>query len=209
MQFYIQNLTLFLLLLLSASVAICQSGAGSGAQPNQLMASANAEQKERPANSDAETFPVNASAPLPAARPASAAKVCNEAANVCFEGLSGYFGDFSARRTGECVIVKNVPVFSAIRDAEGEFGNRNGFFYLETGSVTDVGATFITSYSMSHQLNSFLPRPATKSLRLTAMLVDFRREFEVFRAPFAVQVEGLDENGQIDWTAIGTEPPQL
>jgi hypothetical protein len=134
--------------------------------------------------------------------------LCAKSNNVVYEKLSGYVNDFNKRRNGECLVVNGVPLFSKIRNAEDEYGNHKGLYYLENDKQTDVGDSFASSPSLAKDLLPFLKKDA-KSLRVTAVLIQFSDEIETFRSPYATKVEGLDENGQVLWTVTGKPPAKL
>lgn len=143
-----------------------------------------------------------------AAKANSPTAVCAKPSNVAYGKLSDYVNDFNRRRDGECVVVRDVPLFSGIRNAEDEYGNHRGLYYLENEGETDVGSSFATSPTLARDLRPFLKKEAA-SLRVTTVLIRFSDEFEVFRSPYATKVEGLDENGQVLWTVTGKLPTKL
>ena len=196
MQIYIQILSLFFLSFLSIPVAFGQT-TGAAEPLNNQPAMINA---DSPNNFTKDISTAGSNRGNPA---------CDKPETLAYEKLAAFVNDSGNRRTGECVVVENVPVFSEIKNAEDEFGNRKGLFYLETASQTDVGDTFFCSNSISEHLSPFLKIPEAKSLRVTALLVEMQSDFDLFRAPFVVNVEGLDENNQVVWTASGTSPEKL
>jgi hypothetical protein len=44
---------------------------------------------------------------------------------------------------------------------------------------------------------------------VSCTLVEFAGEFDVYRTSFATKIEGLDEQGEVSWTANGPEPARL
>ncbi len=193
MRIYLQNLSLFLILMLSVAAA-----AGQTAAPAEYLN-----------NQTAVFVPDAENQAAPAVKSNRGKPVCDQSPALAYENLSAFVNDSDSRRTGECVVVENVPVFSGIKTAEDEFGNRKGLFYLETASQTDVGDTLVSSNSLAEHLGAFLKNPAAKSLRVTVVLVELRSDFDVFRAPFAVTVEGLDDKNEVVWTAAGANPARL
>jgi hypothetical protein len=141
-------------------------------------------------------------------KPKPSNSICAKPKTLAYEKFSAYVNDYWKRRNGECVVVSDVPLFSGIKNAEDEYGNHKGLYYLENEKQTDVGDTFPTSAALAKDLLPVLKKEA-RSLRVTAVLIQFSNEFEVFRSPYAIKVEGLDENGQALWTVTGKPPAKL
>ncbi|HEY0427245.1 MAG TPA: hypothetical protein VGC76_05525 [Pyrinomonadaceae bacterium] len=166
-------------------------------------------QKAEPRNTALNTDSANdaVAADLPNSNPNSA-EICAAPTEISYEEMPDYVNDFNKRLTGECLLISNVPAFSNIVDAADEYGNHKGLFYLEINGQTQVGNSFVTSDEMAHILPSRLKSNAI-SLRVTAVLVEFSDEFEIFRSPYAAKIEGLDENNNILWEATVKMPRKL
>jgi hypothetical protein len=147
---------------------------------------------------------------LPAAKikPTPANTFCSRPSKVAYEKLSGFVNDYDKRRIGECLLVRNVPLFSEIENAEDEYGNRKGLYRLINDAQTDVGDSFITSPSLAKELR-IASKTGAASLRVTCVLVEFIGSSDIYRTPYATKIEGLDENGLVLWTVNGKPPAKL
>jgi hypothetical protein len=106
------------------------------------------------------------------------------------------------------LVVRNVPLFSEIENAEDEYGNRKGLYRLINDAQTDVGDSFITSSALAKELRIALKSGAA-SLRVTCALIEFVGSSDVYRTPYATKIEGLDEKDQVLWTVRGKPPAKL
>lgn len=122
---------------------------------------------------------------------------------VQFAKLSDYVNDYNHRRNGERLIVGDVPSVTKIT-----YDKAYTMYSFQPDEAGDVGNTFYASPALAKSLRSHL-KADTKSLRVTCVLVEFAGEFDVYRSPFATKIEGLGENGEVIWTATGTEPAKL
>jgi hypothetical protein len=168
---------------------------------------------EVPAVSNSET-PVpktgaNAANPRSAPSHKPKANACAKSTTVPFAGLSEFIGNHLKRRNGECMIITDVPVFSGVQNAEDEYGNHKGQYYLTLGEEMEVSTTFVSSPALAKAVATRLKQPQTTSLRVTAVRIQFSDDIEVFWSPYAVKVEGLGDNREVLWTVSGDPPGKL
>lgn len=119
-----------------------------------------------------------------------------------YENLTEYVDDYNARHNGERLIVNQVPMVK-------EVSRINASLYdLKVNEEGGVGANFVTSAVLMNSLRPHL-KSDTTYLRVSCTLVEFAGEFDVYRTSFATKIEGLDENGEVTWTATGPAPARL
>jgi hypothetical protein len=119
-----------------------------------------------------------------------------------YEKLTEYVDDYNARRNGERLIVNHVPLVKDISRSSA------GLYDLKVNEEGGVGANFVTSAMLVKSLRPHL-KSGTTTLRVSCTLVEFAGEFDVYRTSFATKIEGLDEHGEVSWTAAGPAPARL
>lgn len=122
---------------------------------------------------------------------------------VRYDRLEEFVNDFNKNRTGLRYVITSVPAEKINKITRA---NQRGLFYLATDE-NDTGASsgFVTTAALVKSLRANGEyEPA--SLRVTATLVEFRGEFDVYRMSFVTKVEGLGDGGSVLWSAAGTEP---
>ena len=136
-------------------------------------------------------------------------KISNE---VSYEKAMDFVNDFDAHKIGEEFVIKDVPTEILNKKTRAdEFGNASyrNLYYLQ--GVTDdetPSYSFLTSKVMLESLNEnaeFEP----VILRMSAVNVESRGKFDVYRMPFITKIEALDSEGEIIWTATGGKPAKL
>jgi hypothetical protein len=144
-----------------------------------------------------------------AARPAKEKQDDKEFRRVRYEEMMDFINDFDARKVGEAFIVTDVPpAILNKKNRADQFGNKSykGLYYLE--GVTDddmVSYSVLTSETMIESLGAQAgDEPA--SLRMTAVIVESRGKFDVYRLPFITKIDALDADGAVMWTAEGGAP---
>lgn len=120
-----------------------------------------------------------------------------------FERLSEFVNDYSARRNGERLVVRAVPMVSKIT-----YEKAYVMYSFKPDENGDVGNTFFTSPSLAKSLRTHL-NSAAKSMRITCALIEFVGRFDTYRSPFATKIEGLDASGTTIWTVTGPQPLKL
>lgn len=127
---------------------------------------------------------------------------------VSYDRLEDFVNDIDKNKTGLRYVITSVPAekISKITAAEGT--SQRGLFYLASGE-DDTGAAmgFITSGALVKSLRA--QRAGAARLRVTATLVEFAGEFDVYRMSFVTKVEGLSEDGSVVWSAAGVEPARV
>jgi hypothetical protein len=205
MRSYFQIPSLFLLFCLSISLASGQTG-GTAEKSNYQKTSVTVRegQKNDALDSNGAADSANDPARFLASAPIKPENDdCAETQNGVYEDLSFYVGDSQNRKTGSCLVVENVPLFTGIQSSGDKFGNAEGLFFLETQTQTNAGGTFLASPVLAERLAHRLKNSEAKVLRVKAIIAEFNSDFEVFRAPVALQVEGIGENGRLVWTVSG------
>jgi hypothetical protein len=128
---------------------------------------------------------------------------------VKYSEVMDFINDFETRKAGEEFIITEVPPAILDRkDRADEFGNKSykDLFYLQ--GVTDddsVSYSVLTSKAMIESLNQNAEyEPVT--LQMSAVIVESKGKFDVYRIPFITRIEGLNNDGSILWTASGEKP---
>jgi hypothetical protein len=119
-----------------------------------------------------------------------------------YEKLADYVDDYNARHNGEHLIVSHVPMVKDVSRISASL------YDLKVNEEGGVGANFVTSAVLVNSLRPHL-KSDTTFLRVSCTLVEFAGEFDVYRTSFATKIEGLDEHGELSWTAAGPEPARL
>ena len=139
----------------------------------------------------------------------------NEKSNlreVGYEKVMDFINDFAAHNVGEEYVIKNVP--SEILDKKtrmDQFGNASykGLFSLE--GVTDDDSVSYSVTTSRKMLESLAKNAEYEPviLRMTALTIESKGKFDVYRMPFVTKIEGLDSEGETIWKAEAGKPAKL
>lgn len=124
-----------------------------------------------------------------------------------FENIDDILNDFDAHRTGEHLIITDVPA-DRIEKITADDTTYKGLFIVSSNEGGGVTKEFLASAALVKNLKAnaeFEP----SSLRVTAVITQTDSSFDVYRMSFATKIEGLDENGAVIWTANGTAPARV
>jgi hypothetical protein len=119
---------------------------------------------------------------------------------IAFDKLADFVNDFDHRKPGDRFIVTGVPMPRSIT-----FDRPYNMYRFEPDPEGGVATAFYTSLAVKKVFAPSLDS-ATPSLRVSCTLLEFAGEFDVYRTAFATKVEGIDEKGNVMWTADGTAP---
>lgn len=122
---------------------------------------------------------------------------------ITFDKLSDYVDDFHHRRAGERYIVSGVPMPSSIK-----YVPLYKMYSFQADPDGGVTTSFFTSLAAKKVFQPYLSS-STASLRITCTLLEFAGEFDVYRTSFATRIEGIDDNGEVLWTAEGAPPAKV
>lgn len=129
---------------------------------------------------------------------------------IKFDELYDFVNEYDKNKTGERFVITDVPAdrIADIQRADS-MGNQSykGYFYL-VAPENDSSAGFITTPPLLRELQANNDKQPT-TLRMTAVLVQSDGKFDVYRLSFVTKIEGLDENGDLLWTASGEEPAKI
>jgi hypothetical protein len=131
---------------------------------------------------------------------------------VRYDRLADFVNELRLNKTGVRFVITSVPAEKIKRITPyGEGANRRGLFYLSMDENDgDAAMSFVTSAEMVKNLRaSAKAGPDAATLRVTATLVEFVGDCEVYRSSFVTQVEGLAEDGSLVWVATGAEPAKV
>lgn len=120
-----------------------------------------------------------------------------------FDGLSDFVNDYSKRRNGERLVVRDAPVPTKVTYEKPYL-----MYSFKPDEDGDVGKTFFTSPALAKALRPHL-QERTASLWITCTLIEFAGEFDTYRSPFATKIEGLNAAGATIWTVTGPPPAKL
>lgn len=120
-----------------------------------------------------------------------------------FDGLSEFVNDYSKRRNGERLVVRDAPVPTKVT-----YEKAYTMYSFKPHEDGDVGKTFFTSPALAKALRPHL-KDRIASLWITCTLIEFAGRFDTYRSPFATKVEGLNPAGETIWTVTGPPPAKL
>jgi len=129
---------------------------------------------------------------------------------VRFDKLDDFVNDHQANKTGMHYLITSVPVekVKLVKPA-GEGVSRKGMFYLSMDENDGEAAmSFVTTAGLVKNLRASPVKDAA-TLRVTAVLVEFVGEFDVYRSSFVTKIEGYGEDGSLVWIATGGEPVKV
>ena len=145
---------------------------------------------------------------LPAAG-AQAAAHAGGLRQVSYDKLEDFVNDTDENKTGLRYVITSVPADKINKITPGVGASQRGLFYLAAGEDDTGAATgFVTSAALVKGLRANA-RPGAAGLRVTATLVEFAGEFDVYRMSFVTKIEGLSEDGSVMWSAAGAEPTRV
>ena len=129
---------------------------------------------------------------------------------ISFDELNDFVNDFGAHKAGGRFVVAGIPDFM-IRKSEpaDKFGNasyKNLFYLYPSDDHEQVANGFLTSAALVKNWNAKRKNDADGFLRVTAVLVESKGKFDVYRVSFVTKIEGLNADGSVAWTAAGAEP---
>jgi hypothetical protein len=129
---------------------------------------------------------------------------------VRYDRLADFVNEHQLNRTGVRYVITSVPVEKIRRITPYDEGaNRRGLFSLSIDENDgDAAMSFVTSGEMVKHLRASAGLDAA-TLRVTATLVEFVGDCEVYRSSFVTQVEALAEDGSLVWVATGAEPVKV
>ncbi|HJQ32484.1 MAG TPA: hypothetical protein VJ866_09900 [Pyrinomonadaceae bacterium] len=131
---------------------------------------------------------------------------------VRFDKLSAFVGEYQSNRTGTHYVITSVPAEKVSRVTPYDEGtNRRGLFALSLDeSDGDASMSFVTSAALAKNLRATVKAaPGAATLRVTATLVEFVGECDIYRSSFVTKVEGYGEDGSLLWAATGAEPVKV
>jgi len=116
--------------------------------------------------------------------------------------------DNRANRTGARFVVTSVPA-EKVKLVKPVGPRHRGMFYLMLDEDDgDASTSFVTTAALVKNLRASAGAEAA-TLRVTATLVEFLGEFDVYRSSFVTKVEGFGEDGSLLWVATGAEPVKV
>lgn len=129
-----------------------------------------------------------------------------ELREVEFDKLSDFVNDMQAHKTGAHFVITSVPV-EKVKLVKPVGAGHKGMFYLQTGEDdSDVATSFVTTAGLVKNLRASAGVEEAATLRVTAVLVEFLGEFDVYRSSFVTKIEGYGDDGRPLWIATGPEP---
>jgi hypothetical protein len=127
---------------------------------------------------------------------------------VRFDRLSDFVNDNQANKTGARYVVTSVPA-EKVKLSKPVGAGHKGMFYLQMDEDDgDASTSFVASAELVRNLRASTAQEAA-TLRVTAVLVEFLGEFDVYRSSFVTKVEGYGEDGALLWVATGAGPVKV
>jgi len=127
---------------------------------------------------------------------------------VRYDRLSEFVNDTRGNRTGTRYVVTSVPAEKVKLVRPAGAGHRGMFYLMLDEDDGDVSTSFFTTAGLVKNLRASAGGGAA-TLRVTAVLVEFLGEFDVYRSSFVTKVEGFGEDGSLLWIATGAEPAKV
>jgi hypothetical protein len=127
---------------------------------------------------------------------------------VRYDRLSGFVNDHQANRTGLRFVVTSVPAEKIKLVKPVGPGHRGMFYLMLDEDDGDTSTSFVTTAQLVKNLRASASAEVA-TLRVTAVLVEFLGEFDVYRSSFVTRVEGFGEDGALLWIATGAEPVKV
>jgi hypothetical protein len=131
---------------------------------------------------------------------------------VRFDKLSAFVGEYQSNKTGTHYVITSVPAEKVGRVTPYDEGaNRRGLFALSMDDADgDASTSFVTSGALVKNLRATVKAaPGAATLRVTATLVEFVGDCDIYRSSFVTKIEGYGEDGSLLWAATGAEPSKV
>jgi len=127
---------------------------------------------------------------------------------IRFDKLADFVNDHQANRTGMRYVITSVPA-EKVKLVRPLGAGHKGLFSLSFDESDGEAATlFVASAELVRNLRNSPVKDAA-ALRVTAALVEFAGEFDVYRSSFVTRVEGYGEDGSLLWVATGADPVRV
>lgn len=127
---------------------------------------------------------------------------------IRYDKLSDFVNDHQKNRTGVRYVVTSVPA-EKVKLVKPVGPGHKGLFYLMLDENDgDTSTSFVTTAGLVKNLRASGGGTAA-TLRVTAVLVEFAGEFDVYRSSFVTKVEGFGEDDSLLWVATGAEPVKV
>lgn len=127
---------------------------------------------------------------------------------IRFDKLADFVNDIEKNRTGLRYVITSVPA-EKVKLVRPLGAGRKGLFSLSFDEADGEAATlFVASAELVKNLRNS-PVKEAAALRVTAALVEFAGDFDVYRSSFVTKVEGYGEDGSLLWVATGAEPVKV
>lgn len=127
---------------------------------------------------------------------------------VRYDQLSDFVNDHQKNKTGLHFVVTSVPAEKVKLIKPVGPGHKGLFYLMLDENDGDTSTSFVTTAGLVKNLRAS-GGGAADTLRVTAVLVEFAGEFDVYRSSFVTRVEGLGEDGSLLWIATGAEPVKV
>lgn len=127
---------------------------------------------------------------------------------IRFDKLADFVNDHQANRTGMRYVVTSVPA-EKVKLVRPLGAGHKGLFHLSFDeSDGETATSFVASAELVRNLRNS-PVKEAAALRVTAALVEFAGDFDVYRSSFVTRVEGYGEDGSLLWVATGADPARV
>ncbi len=124
---------------------------------------------------------------------------------VRYDKLSDFVNDHQKNKTGTRFVITSVPAEKVKLIKPAGAGHRGMFYLMLDEDDGDTSTSFFTTAGLVKNLRASAGAAAS-TLRVTAVLVEFLGEFDVYRSSFVTKVEGFGEDDLLLWVATGPEP---
>jgi hypothetical protein len=134
-------------------------------------------------------------------------------AKVSYNQLRDFVNDHDNNKTGLQFVITDVPAEKVSKTSPADKMSNNpslkGLYYFQIDEDdTDVSTTFIGSTALYKDYLAKVEHEPAK-LRVTAVLIEFAGNMEVYRSVFVTKIEGLDDRGKPTWILNGTAPTKV
>ena len=127
---------------------------------------------------------------------------------IRFDKLSDFVNENESNKTGLHFVITSVPAGKVKLVKPAGVGHKGMFYLSFDENDGDASTSFVTSAELVKNLRASPVKDAA-ALRVTAVLVEFLGEFDVYRSSFVTKVEGYGEDGSLLWVATGAEPVKV
>lgn len=127
---------------------------------------------------------------------------------VRYDKLSDFVNDNQKNKTGTRFVITSVPAEKVKLIKPAGAGHRGMFYLMLDENDGDTSTSFYTTAGLVKNLRASAGAAAS-TLRVTAVLVEFLGEFDVYRSSFVTKVEAFGEDGALLWVATGPEPVKV